>query len=262
MLAFQEQVDKKHMRECCKSANNLNKLKSIITDNIPNQKEKIKKEKIQKVFSLSLRTLISPDYKNKKDPILYEYRKREEEIKNIITPKQTERKSLSEKCPKHKRRVILSEEKSKFNYKYNFNGGSKTKLFDDYYYKNELRKNTNYFNEPIRRYILLTPKDKKVKILERSKNKICNLELNLDNDYSNNERKPVKTQKNFQLFLDNYQNLDWKFVDGVKSKHHLSNLKERTYSSNKMLSRNVNKDIMKKQGSLFKNEEIKFLNNL
>jgi len=243
------------MRECCISANNLNKLNSIFNNKISNKKEKMQKEKIQRVFSLSLRTLLLPDSKRNKDNILYEFKKKEEEIKNMDTPKFIDKKSLFDKFHIEKKKNIF-DEKSNFNYQLR----NKRKLFDNEFYKKKLKNNINYFNEPIKRYIILTPKVKKENILERNKDKICNLELKLNDDNMNSERNPIRSKKNIKFFVDNFRNLDNKYIDGVKNKYHLSNLKVRTYST-KVITRNSNEGI-KKQNSLFKNEEIKFLNNI
>jgi len=86
----------------------------------------------------------------------------------------------------------------------------------------------------------------------------------LENDYSNNDRHLIpsrNTQQEFQQFLNGFRINNNKFVDGIKSKYYLSNLKENIYNPSKLQSKN-SKDKIKKQPSLFKNEQIKFLNNL
>lgn len=208
---------------------------------------------------------MSPNSKGKKDHFMYDYKKKEEEIKNIITPK-----TLGKKKESHERfqygkmgncnnnNILLLETRLKSS-----NNVLNNRIkFDNDYYKNELKNKKNFFNEPKKKIIYLFSKEKKTENQEKNKNKIFHLQLNLEGDDNSLTKNVnlIRKQNNieFQEYLNSFRTCSSRNGDNT-IKFNGSNNKETMNNTKKVCQI---KDQMKKRHSIFKNEQIKFLNNL
>ncbi len=220
---------------------------------------------------------MNPDCKDNKFSFFYDFKKKEEEIKSIINPlKENKKNSIETIARLNKNKGIfdnLSDEKlnlisnvSRNNFKRN----NKKSKNDEDLIKNEDNHDSIYFNEPEKKYIILNPKNKINKDMGyKNVEKVCKLELNLDLnskpknkhiDLNSNDLDFFRTNEEFQGFMNSFQMFDIKYAQNVRKKYDSVKRKKRINTANK---NNIDKgEILKMNTSLFKNEKIKFLNNI